>query len=359
MEKDLKNRYIYAVTRHLPVKMKADVEQELDSLISEMADERKGNNNSPGRMGEQHPPGATSPSEQDIKDVLAELGTPEELALKYGGGEHKALISGIYFLMYKRVLSIVLPIVAAVLAVLTIVGFFVGNDSGTHVVIFFADISLIAQIITASVGGVVQVFAIITIIFAVLDYMKVDLKEIDLVSSDAFSDLPEIPEAKQMISPWGPLFGIALSISTTVLFLGFPQVMGLYFNNQWTPVFNISVIQGLWFPILIWTLLEVSTEIVKLAEGQYTMKLAAVSLITGILSVVCAVAIFSSNSIVNPEFITQATEMGGNLLGIEALTGVFENTILRPHMMIMTVVLIVIAVETIEIIVKAFQAKRD
>jgi len=38
---------------------------------------------------------------------------------------------------------------------------------------------------------------------------------------------------------------------------------------------------------------------------------------------------------------------------------VFENTILRPHMMIMTVVLIVIAVETIEIIVKAFQAKRD
>ncbi len=88
-------RYIYAVTYHLPAKIREDVEKELDGLIFDMLERRCGDN---------------EPSEADVKAVLSELGTPEQLASKYNGDDSLSLISGMYFLVYKRVLSIVIPL---------------------------------------------------------------------------------------------------------------------------------------------------------------------------------------------------------------------------------------------------------
>ena len=69
MKNDLIERYIYAVIRYLPLKMRGDVEKELDSLISDMLEERCRD---------------ITPSEKDIRGVLMELGMPEELALNVG-----------------------------------------------------------------------------------------------------------------------------------------------------------------------------------------------------------------------------------------------------------------------------------
>jgi len=327
MENSLKNRYIYAVTRHLPFKMQADVEKELDSLIAEMSAQR------------------------DIKDVLAELGSPEELALKYCGSERKALISGTYFLMYKHVLRIVLPIVAAILAILTTIGYFVSSDEGLNIIIGFVDISSFAraaQVLGVTIGGVVQAFAVITIIFAVLDYMKVDLKDGNLL------DLPDIPEAKYKISIYEPVAGIAIAIASTVLFLGFPQIMRVYFDFEWIPVFNAEVIRGLWFPILTWTIFEIIAETVKLVEGRYTKRLAAITVVIAVVQVICAAIVFMGNDIVNPEFISQA---GSYIADVQALGWIVNNLVAQPNLLLMGIILIIIAFETLEVVVKSFQAK--
>jgi len=338
MENNLKNRYIYAVTRHLPVKMQADVEKELDSLISEMLDERRGNN--------------AVASEQDLKNVLAELGSPEELALKYGGNERRALISGVYFLMYKRVLLTVLPIIAAVLAILTTMGFFIGDESSLSIIIIgivnVAYLSYAMQILTVTIGGVVQAFAVITVVFAVLDYRKVEMQ------GNEFFDLPEIPEAKMKISPFEPILWIAFSIVTTILLLGFPQIMGAYLDGRWITVFNIEVVRGLWLPILVWTLLEIIAEAVKLVEGQYNMRVVAVTVAACILQIVCVFAVFGNSDIINSEIISLVEHWGINVLAIGEQ---FSNLFMRPNMAIVVIVIGILVWEIIDVVIKAFQAK--
>ena len=68
MKNDLIERYIYAVTKRLPKKIQEDVSQELRTLIDDMLMERCGD---------------ATPNEYDIKSVLTELGTPNELCEKY------------------------------------------------------------------------------------------------------------------------------------------------------------------------------------------------------------------------------------------------------------------------------------
>ena len=60
---ELKERYVYAVSRLLPHKMREDISAELDTLIEDMLEER-----CQDRPAE----------EKDLRVVLAELGSPSE-----------------------------------------------------------------------------------------------------------------------------------------------------------------------------------------------------------------------------------------------------------------------------------------
>lgn len=77
MKNDLTERYIYAVTRRLPRKQREDVSMELRGLIDDMLDERCGD---------------VVPTEKDIRVVLTELGTPQELYARYDEEADKCLI---------------------------------------------------------------------------------------------------------------------------------------------------------------------------------------------------------------------------------------------------------------------------
>jgi len=330
MENSLKNRYIYAVTRHLPTRTQKDVERELDSLISDMVIEQAGND---------------TPTEQHIKDVLTQLGSPEEMALKYDGGGRRALISGTYFLMYKLVLRIVLPIVAVVLGVLSGLGFVVGEPTLSFN-IGFIGLSFFAQVIAAMVGGVIQAFAVITIVFAVLDYFKVDLKDGNIL------DLPEIPDSKKRISITEPIVGICIAIGSTILFLGFPQVIRAYIDFEWIHVFNVEVIRGLWFPILAWTVVEIIAELVKLAEGRYTKRLAAVTVVTAVLQIAFAFFIFVGNNLLNPELVYRAENYVTDFAPLE---WVINNAAAQPNLIVLFIIVVVVLIETIEVVYNAFK----
>ncbi|MDR2183672.1 MAG: hypothetical protein LBE55_05810 [Clostridiales bacterium] len=327
MKNDLQERYVYAVCRHLPARQQADVAKELDGLISEMLEGRRAGN-------------AQTHGEGDIRDVLAELGPPEELALKYCGDKRTALISGTYFLTYKHVLRIVLPIVAAVIGGIGVIGLFLGLGD-------MLNIGSVFQIIANIVGATVMAFTIITIIFAIFDHHKTNLSD----GGDMLSSLPEVPEAKGRISRGEAIFGIIFSIAFAVVLLGYPHIVSARADGNWMPVFNIEMLRGLWLPIVLWAIFGICAHIVELIEGRYTMRLAAVTVIANVLIAVCAIAIFGNN-IINPEFINlldgifyQDSDMW--------LFGLFA----RPYLVVLGIILIVLAVETISTIVKAFLAR--
>ena len=68
MNNDLIERYIYAVTKRMPENTKNDVSDELRGLIDDMLCERCGD---------------VIPGDKDVRIVLTELGTPQELYEKY------------------------------------------------------------------------------------------------------------------------------------------------------------------------------------------------------------------------------------------------------------------------------------
>ena len=277
---DLIARYIYAVTRHLPSKTRAEVEKELDSLIADMLDERCGD---------------MPPSNKDMKIILLELGTPEELAAKYSGEEKKSLISGTYYIAYRRILKLVLPIVAGAVALGMVISVLL-NPAENPLLFTF---QLLGQTVGGAIGGAWQAFAVITLIFAVLERTKADIG-----GMDPFASLPPVPNKSERIKPYEPILGICCSIAAAVLFLGFPHIIGVHTaGGDWTSVFDVAVLRSLWLPIILWTVLEIATESVKLMEGRNTKRLAVVTITGNGLMIVCAAVIFLGNSLINPDIL--------------------------------------------------------
>jgi len=282
MENELIARYIYAVTRHLPPKMRPDVEKELDSLIADMLAERCGD---------------VLPTDKDVKAVLTELGTPEELAAKYSGDESRALISGINFIFYKQILRIVLPIVVVCVTIGSVVNLCINFDPAQNPFVSFGLAA--GQIMAGIIGGLLIPFAIITIVFAVFERYKVKLDE-----GDMFSRLPDVPKGSEKIKPSEAIAGIIFSVAAAVVFLGFPEIIGMWTPDiGWTPIFIPAVIRGLWMFVVLWAILSIVKESVKLIEGQYTKRLAIVSIACNVFILISAAIVFLSEKIINTEFL--------------------------------------------------------
>ena len=82
MKNELIDRYVYAVTRRLPARLRNDIDKELHSLIEDMLEARCG-----GLM----------PEDRDVRVILTELGTPSELAMRYMPEGRDHLIGPAYY----------------------------------------------------------------------------------------------------------------------------------------------------------------------------------------------------------------------------------------------------------------------
>ena len=142
VKNDLIDRYIYAVTKHMKSAMKKDVAAELETIIQDMLEERCED---------------VTPTERDIKVVLTELGTPNELASKYKGETQDCLIGQPYYSLYVYVLKIVTVcisggmLLAQIMAALT-----------SHTIWYTA----IYRTIGGIFGGILTGFAFVTLLFA-------------------------------------------------------------------------------------------------------------------------------------------------------------------------------------------------
>lgn len=184
MHQDLIERYIYAVTKTLPARMREDVEKELHSLISDMLEERC-----------QDMP----PTEHDVLVVLTELGRPAELAAKYRPERASYLIGPGYYAAYKFLLGLVLAAVAFGLAVASVITACAAAQPwylalGQYLAQTF-------QALLCSFGG-------ITLAFAVLERkgVRMNLGEQDI------AHLPPVPKKQERIPKAEPIVGIVFCI---------------------------------------------------------------------------------------------------------------------------------------------------
>lgn len=277
---ELIDRYVYAVSAQLPGSIRNDVDKELRTAISDMLDERCD---------------GMAPSENDVKVVLTELGDPSELALKYDPRGEKWLIGPKYYRSYFKVLTIVLIANTCALILAGIVAALVGESTG-------AWYTIVAEWLNNIWNTALAVFAIVTIVFAVLEYKKVNIS-----SSGDLMNLPAVPQKNEKISRVDSVIGIFVCVIILVLFLFAPQWVGFGAMNlpdggsRFIPFFNIPVVKDLWFLFVVSFGASIANDCFKLIVARYNIKVAIVNAVCEAVTIIMSAFILLRADIVNPQ----------------------------------------------------------
>ncbi len=324
MNKDLIERYIYAVTKNLPKKSRSDIESELRTLIDDMLEDRTGD---------------VMPTEQDIKVVLTELGTPTELASKYDQDAFNALIGQPYYTTYKFVLSIVAAAVAGGITISMLVLAIVEPGTVWYIQMF--------QWISSVLMGVVSAFGFVTLLFAIFERKGVQMD----FKNDSLDALPQVPKNKEIISKSEPIFSIVITIIFGLIFLTVPQIVGVYdlSNGTSVSVFDVAVVRSLWYLILAFFAMGIIRDGYKLFERRYTKRLAVVTVITNILSAFFFGAFIFNKNVFNPQASYAITKLFDNQVPF------IETLFTRPHIGIFAVVLFALLIGIVTTVYKAMK----
>lgn len=276
MNNDLIERYLYAATRRLPRKQREDVARELRGLVDDMLCERCGDR---------------TPEEKDIRIVLTELGSPQELYAKYDEDAQKCLIGQPYYGTYVFVLKIVLACAAFGLTV---------SAGILQLLEPQAWYGAVAQWLAMLWQGLLSAFAFVTVLFSVFYRKGIKISE-----PFNFDDLPPVPQKKQEISKWECIAGIALSVLFTVVFLAVPQIFCVLITEDGglLPIIDIHAARGTWYIILLFAACGIGREVVKLMEGRYNQKVLAVTLAVDGISALLAIWWLLGFDLINPDFL--------------------------------------------------------
>lgn len=211
---ELIERYIYAVTEQLPKDLKEDVGKELRANIEDMLPEDY--------------------TEEDVKRVLEQLGNPWQIAEEYQPRQ-RYLIGPALYSKYFTVLKLVVGIVVAVVASISIIGWFftpleAGDDLNNYV-------DLTVELLGAVVQVGLQAALWVTVIFAAIErglFGKTENMQGLSDAKDTWSvrDLPTIPVQAKRI----PRSGSVISIIVTMLFTSVlyfqPQLIGIFISRD-------------------------------------------------------------------------------------------------------------------------------
>lgn len=338
MTNDLIERYIYAATKRLPGKIRADVSDELRTIIDDMLTERCGN---------------TTPSEKDIKVILTELGTPQELYEQYNPDSDKCLIGSPYYSTYKYVLKIVLICAASGITLAAVISSLISGFGNTDFltvnsfIIFFRD--LFVRTFETVPSALVWAFAFVTILFAIFYH-----KNIKIDNTGNLDNLPSVPVKKEKISKAEPIVGIAISIAFMSVFLICPQIFsfGITKTNTWIPIFNIDTIHSTWYIIVLFGILGIIRESVQLIEGRRNKKVMVTTIVTNVLSAVMTVIWLARDNILNRDFIDFVTSYFPDKG--EAIPPVLSNF----QLLFMGVILLALAIDTIDTVIKTLKVSK-
>lgn len=322
-------RYIYAVTKRMPRKLRDDVAQELSGLIADMLEARCGN--------------GLPPTEHDVRVVLTELGRPRELAAKYSSTEgQNYLIGPDYFPGYKLVLKIVLLCVMFGIILSGIVSAFT-EAAQTPVY------ELVFEWIGTFVSGIFAAFGIVTVIFAIFQRRGIvfDADESDL------DNLPPVPAKNERISRGESIASIVMAPLFCLLFLGIPGIFGGHLQDGvWTTLFQTDVLRSRWIFFVLFMLLGLIDGLFKLIDGRYTRRVAIVTVITNILSIPLACLIFGDGAVINPAFVSGISPI---VNGEEIVVRLFANF----HTFLLGILIFAYILEIGTTIFKAVRAERQ
>ena len=298
-DNDLIERYLYAITRHLPSAQRSDVAEELRTLISDMLDERCG---------------SLPPTAKDVRVVLTELGTPGEMVRKYTSGEGECLIGQPYYAQYLYVLKIVLACVGSL------------------------------------IGALLFAFAIVTLLFAFFSRRGIEVE-----TMGSLDDLPPVPRETRSSTRGDAVAGIVFSIVGAVVFLLFPDVLNaLSHRADGVPFdpFNVDAFRASAWVVVVWTFVCVAGESFKLVEGRYTKRVLAVTFACDLVAGALVVFWLTNFQLVDSHAVVQAMQSSG-----KALEGPVLWAVSNAQTAFCGLVVAALVIDAVDSIVKTVRAR--
>ena len=268
---DIIERYIYTVTKSMPYKIKEDVSNEIRTLIDDIIKERFSN---------------SEYKINDIKNILMEIGNPYELACKYDTDYNKCLIGYPYYIYYKLVLKIVLSSTLLGIVASSIINIVINNEA-------FNLLNTSSDIFTA----LLLAFSFVTLIFVFISNKNIDISSITI----DFDNLPKPINKKRS------LYNSIIRISAAIIFLSLlflsPNIFSIKINNEYFAFFNIDIIKDTFLFPLIFVLMLISREIIKMFSNIYNKKTVTLFIIINVVSAIVSSLWILSYNVININFI--------------------------------------------------------
>ncbi len=316
---ELINRYVYQVGRRLPDRTRADVEQELRSLLLDALEERTGR--------------TADFSEEEQIAVLTEFGSPEQMADKYRP-QARYIIGPKLYDLYRLVVTVIGGAGLLVAVVSTAVTA-VGPDAPSA-------LSLLLQAWTTFINVLLSGIGSATLIFAILERVIPD-EEFKLDAEEKWNprDLPAIEPRDEIKRASLIAEIVVLALLMTALVAFGQRIGGVYYDGTWhtTPSFLSAAFFSLYLPLFVvrWGL-TILLNVVLLRQGRWQLGTRIADLVFHSFDIYILGRLLSGPSVVNAEALRVGLAAAPE--GAEALIGLLGSGLQIGFLVALIVVII-------------------
>ncbi len=314
MDMETVDLYVSEVGRRLPEKTRADIEQEIGSMIEDTLEDESQQQGRPV-------------DDAMVMAVLNRLGSPEKMAASYLPARY--LIGPEIFPTFLLVTRVVITVTLAFGVIGLGISLGMSNLAAAE----------IGQRVLQTVGNlfnsVLTAFGWIVIVFAVIQWVvvKKSLKFRQLDWDWDPSKLKKTPKHEaDKFNATGLAAEVVLTITALVLFNAFPQYVGVgsVRDGQWVIV---SVLAPAFFTYLPWIsllwALKATVDIVALGQGRWTVGLRWALVGLGLGSIILAYRILTGPAIVAfpPDAITRLGWGTATAMSIQQLSNLVNSAV--------------------------------
>ena len=289
MKQDLRERYVYDVTRRLPESMREEVAKELRANMDDMSPE--------------------SPSEDDLVRVMKTLGHPRNLANEYRGTK-RYLIAPEWMDDYLRVLKVVLIVFCTISLVFGLIENLQSPEAESA---FLVVLEVFGKTLSGVIDSAFRAFGIVTLIFAAINLAGQKCK--DQEKWDPKHDLPQIPEAHVIkINRAGAVAELIVGSIFGVIWIWL-----LYHHSQYLgwwesgvmldSLFSDTFVQTIMPLYLVSFVLGLTVSAAKLGFGEWNPIIAALHTLEQVFSIVVMFTFVGQPEIFTPGILQRGAEL--------------------------------------------------
>ena len=269
--------YIREIGKHLPAKIRLDIQEEIRSALQDLLEDRSQQS---GRAID----------DDLIVEVLREYGAPEKVAASYL--PERYLIGPQLFPAFLKTVQIVLPIVLAI----ALVGLGVSLGKANPAVESWVETT--AQAVAEFFNSAIIALGNIVLVFAILERVAPNLKEKTRTWDPRSLEKISPPDQVKLAEP---IAAILLNFAAMVIFNFYPQMLGAsYVEGQgwaFTQVLSQAFFRFVPVLTLVWGL-KIILNIFLLRQGQWQTWMRWFSLVLQALEIGIASAMLKGPSLI-------------------------------------------------------------